>query len=87
MAATMTVEEAQRFHQRGCEILTNMAIMDVQFEDYAGIFESRGGADGMGPEFGTDTEVIIGVYNDLKAMLTANNNWNQIVIDKNRVDY
>jgi len=41
----------------------------------------------MGPEFGSDTEIMIGTYNNLAAMLAANNGWDQQVLDKYRTDY
>jgi hypothetical protein len=87
MATTMTVDEAQRFYMQGRNLITLMAQLETSFEEYAGIFESRGGAAGLGPEYGQDTEILIGVYNDFAAMLASNNGWNQQVLNKYRTDY
>jgi hypothetical protein len=87
LMTTMTPDEANRLHQQGREIITQLANISTRFEEYKGIFESRGGAIGMGEEYGPNTEVMVGVYNDLADMLAANNNWNQQVLDKNRTDY
>ena len=83
----MTLEEAEFLYNRGTAIVTMMAQMSTDFEEFASIFESRGGALGMGDEFGPDTEVIIGLYNELATMLAANEGWNQGVMDKFRTDY
>jgi hypothetical protein len=87
MEPTMTVAEAEFMHNRGTAIVTMFAQVATSFEEFAGIFESRGGAAGMGPEFGSDTEIMIGTYNNLAAMLAANNGCDQQVLDKYRTDY
>jgi hypothetical protein len=87
MEPTMTPEEAQRFYKQGENLITLMAQLSANTAEYTAIFESRGGKAGMGDEYGTDTEVFIGVFNNLAAMLAANNGWDQQVLNKYRNDY
>lgn len=54
----MTAEEAERFHNRGRDIVTELAQAMDDFRAYARVFEIRGGALGMGEEYGLITEEI-----------------------------
>jgi hypothetical protein len=83
----MSPEEAQSFYQKGVENITQLAYLATRCEEFTQVFEARGGAVGMGDELGPTTELFIGVFNDLAAMLAANNGWDQQVLDKYRSDY
>lgn len=85
---------AGQFHNRGRDIVTNLAAAMDDFRAYARVFEIRGGALAMNdasneddPQLGTNTEEIVVLHNELRDFFAANNNYWQGVLDKYRSDY
>jgi hypothetical protein len=75
----------EQFHNRGRDIVTEFAKAMDDFNSYARVFEVRGGAVGLGEEFGEPTEAMVVLRNDLAAFFAANNR--QQVLDLYRADY
>lgn len=84
---SFTPEEAERFHNRGRDIVTKLAEAIDEFHSYARVFEIRGGALGMGEAYGADTERFVVLRNDLNAFLGSEDNYRQNLLDKFRTDY
>lgn len=90
----MAFENAEQFHNRGRDIVTNLAKAMDDFRAYARVFEIRGGALEINAQsneddaaLGANTEEIVVLQNELVAFFTANDNARQHVLDKYRTDY
>lgn len=81
----MTEQEAERFYNRGRDILTTLAQATDEFRSYARSFESRGGAAGM-PSNGQTTEGFVVLQNELRAFLDADDGYRQRLLDQYRHD-
>lgn len=82
----MTAEESNQFHNRGRDIITEIAKAVDDADSYSRVFEIRGGAGGMA-ELGPQTETMVVFWNDLRAFLAGNGNQNQHILDQYRTDY
>lgn len=77
-------EDAQRFHNRGRDIVTNIAKAMDEFNAYARVFEVRGGRLELGDEWGLPTEALVVLRNELAGFFTTDR---QAILDKYREDY
>lgn len=80
----------EQFHNRGRDIVTQLAKAMDDFRAYARVFEIRGGAlgmDALDPEgkYGVPTEGLVVLHNDLVSFLGQNGR--QQLLDKYRTDY
>ena len=78
-------EEAVRFHGQGRDIITRLAMAMDDFRAYSRTFEARGGKIAMGDPYGTPTEGMVVLHNDLVAFLAQNNR--QQLLDLHRTDF